>query len=116
MCSPPNYCRGVRGGGGSRTVCCVVGRSGCAWSALAWASSHRFPLSLYCTHAASLFPDICFSTTGDSLVDLVGLVLDNASVAGESQELQQCLGLWRRVQEDGGTGESNTRPPGWMGG
>ena len=30
------------------------------------------------------------------------LVLDNASVAAESHELGQCLGLWRRVQEGGG--------------
>lgn len=32
------------------------------------------------------------------------LVLDNASIASESDELRQCLDLWRRVQEGGGGG------------
>lgn len=34
------------------------------------------------------------------------LVLDNASIASESDELRQCLDLWRRVQEGGGGGGS----------
>ncbi|PRW45423.1 Carbohydrate-Binding Module Family 45 [Chlorella sorokiniana] len=39
---------------------------------------------------------------GDDLINLVVLVLDNASVSSESQELRQCLDLWRRIQEGGG--------------
>ena len=46
------------------------------------------------------------SPAGDDLVSLIVLVLDSASVAGESHELRQCLDLWRRVQEGGGAGES----------
>lgn len=43
-------------------------------------------------------------STGDDLINLIILVLDNASVASESEELRQCLALWRRVQEGGGGG------------
>lgn len=49
-------------------------------------------------------PPTC-PTPGDDLVSLAVLVLDNASVASESEELRQCLDLWRRVQEGGGVGE-----------
>jgi alpha-glucan,water dikinase len=37
----------------------------------------------------------------DSLVDLVGLVLDNAGIAAESHELHQCGRLWGRVASAG---------------
>lgn len=52
-------------------------------------------------------PICCLSVctpTGDDLINLVVLVLDNASVASESEELRQCLDLWRRLQEGGGAG------------
>lgn len=49
---------------------------------------------------------------GDDLLGLAVLVLDNASVAAESHELGQCLGLWRRVQEGGG-GECRVAGVGW---
>ncbi|KAL4424419.1 hypothetical protein ABPG77_005662 [Micractinium sp. CCAP 211/92] len=39
---------------------------------------------------------------GDDLINLIILVLDNASVAAESEELRQCMALWRRVQEGAG--------------
>ena len=42
-------------------------------------------------------------------------MLDNASVAAESHELAQCLGLWRRVQEGGGGGECCAAWLGWVG-
>ncbi|KAI3425011.1 hypothetical protein D9Q98_008393 [Chlorella vulgaris] len=40
--------------------------------------------------------------SGDDIIALAVLVLDNASVAGESAELQQCMATWRRLQEGGG--------------
>jgi hypothetical protein len=40
-------------------------------------------------------------SAGDDLINLIVLVLDNASVAAESSELDQCLALWRRLQEQG---------------
>ena len=49
-----------------------------------------------------MLPPACLPPAGDDLVSLVLLVLDNASVAAESAELAQCLGLWRRLQEQGG--------------
>ncbi|EFN54548.1 hypothetical protein CHLNCDRAFT_135335 [Chlorella variabilis] len=42
--------------------------------------------------------------SGDDLLSLAVLVLDNASVSAESAELDQCLALWRRLQEDGAAG------------
>ncbi|PSC73883.1 ABC transporter A family member 2 isoform B [Micractinium conductrix] len=40
--------------------------------------------------------------SADDIIALTILVLDNASVSAESNELRQCLDLWRRVQEGGG--------------
>ncbi|KAF6251712.1 glutathione synthetase ATP-binding domain-like protein [Scenedesmus sp. NREL 46B-D3] len=37
----------------------------------------------------------------DSLVDMVGMVLDNAGIACESEDLQQCGRLWGRVASAG---------------
>lgn len=39
------------------------------------------------------------SLSGDDLVALVTLVLENASIAGESDELTQCFALWQRVRD-----------------
>lgn len=57
-------------------------------------------------HPRFAHPWRCHPGAGDDLINLIILVLDNASVASESAELQQCLGLWRRVQEGAGGGAS----------
>ncbi|KAF8071284.1 R1 [Scenedesmus sp. PABB004] len=41
------------------------------------------------------------SLSRDQLVDMVGLVLDNAGIAAESYELQQCGRLWGRIAGSG---------------
>jgi alpha-glucan,water dikinase len=42
------------------------------------------------------------SLNGDSLIDLIGLVLDNSAIGEEAPEIAQCARLWGRVKNSDG--------------